>query len=140
MPSAEENTQLLWLIVSQKLVDGQLTAMDWAPIATGLGLEKAQAAQLRWSRLKKELSENNGLIPTKSTPVKGAKKAAAPKVPKAKKEKDPNATPKKRTPKKRKVEEMKDEDDEVEEALSNKDVDEIDDQDSQEIEPEEEDA
>jgi len=120
MPSSEENTQLLWLIVNQKLVDGQLTAIEWEPIAAALGLEKVQAAKLRWSRLKKELTDNNGLIPGKATPVKGAaKKAAVPKAPM-----DPNATPtKKRTSKKRKIEEIKDEDDEVDEAV--KDVDEV---------------
>lgn len=73
---------------------------------------------------------------TKATPVK---KSAAPKVPKAKKkEKDANeALVKKGANKKRKLEQSKDEDDEIDQAASNKDADEeIEGQSSPEASPE----
>lgn len=136
MPSAEDNVLLLWQILQQKHTDGQLAGIDWNPIATALGLEKPAAAQLRWSRLKKELSASDGVMATKATPVK---KSAAPKVPKAKKkEKDANeALVKKGANKKRKLEQSKDEDDEIDQAASNKDADEeIEGQSSPEASPE----
>ena len=113
MPSAEENMNLLWLIIQQKLDSGILTGIDWTTIATSLGLEQPTAASLRWSRLKKELSES-GLAPRptgEGTPKK-TKKAANPK---SKKQVDENGEDgvdkkpvQKRGPKKRKIEEVED--------------------------------
>lgn len=121
MPSAEDNLTLLWLIVQQKLDSGLLTGIEWAPIATKLGLEKPQAASLRWSRLKKELVENGGVAKATgdetATPTK-VKKPATPRKKKvvAEGEEGEKPTPKKRGPKKRKVEEAEEVDEEVEQV------------------------
>lgn len=120
MPSAEENLTLLWMIMQQKLDSGVLTGIDWTPIATKLGLEKPTAASLRWSRLKKELTENDGVMkPTGEGTPKKAKKAAAPKAKKIVEngeDGDEEKPLKKRAPKKRKIEKVEDVKEETEQG------------------------
>jgi hypothetical protein len=110
MPSSEENLTLLWMIMQQKLDSGLLTGIDWASIAVKLGLEKPAAASLRWTRLKKELSENNGVPKASGDGTGTPTKAKKPATPRKKKEPAENGeekpAPKKRTPKKRKIEEV----------------------------------
>jgi hypothetical protein len=103
MPSADENMRLLWLILSQKLVDGQITGIDWNIVASGLNLEKSTAANLRWSRLKKDFLDN-GLPPmTGDNEAKPAKKARTPRAKNPKEKVAKDEKPKKVT-KKRKLE------------------------------------
>lgn len=118
MPSAEENLHLCWLVIQQKMTNGKLEGIDWAPIATALGLPTDAAANIRWKRLRKELTENGGpKAPEEGTPAK--KKTTNPKAKKTGEEGKAagGETPvKKRAPKKRKAEVLEESED-VKESL-----------------------
>jgi hypothetical protein len=52
MSREENNYKLLFSIISQMSTNGQLRGIDWALVANDLGLERATAASLRWTRFK----------------------------------------------------------------------------------------
>jgi hypothetical protein len=86
MSKEENNYKLLLSIISQMSTKGQLRGINWSLVAADLGLERAQAANLRWTRFKKatglNLSDSKGgasgiLKTTRATRGGGIKKAGA---------------------------------------------------------------
>ena len=55
MPSEEDNTRLMWAILSQRAEKGKLTGVDWAKVAEDLGINKPHTAYCRWDSLYKVL-------------------------------------------------------------------------------------
>jgi hypothetical protein len=75
MSREENNYKLLFSIISQMSTNGQLRGIDWGLVANDLGLERATAASLRWTRFK----QSTGL----SLPVSSGARAST-KVTKSK--------------------------------------------------------
>lgn len=74
MPSEEDNTRLMWAILSQRIENGKLTNVDWVKVAADLGINKPHTASCRWYALFKTLKAQNlpGTGSPDGTPTKAA--------------------------------------------------------------------
>ena len=89
MPITEEdNTRLMWAILSQRTNNGKLEGVDWGKVATDMGINKSHTAYCRWDALFKSLKAKGlpGTGPSDGTPTT----PAASKIPTPKKAKTAN--------------------------------------------------